>query len=70
MYLGVLAIIVGQAILFRSVALIGYALLVWLIVHLFVVSVEEPSLRRQFGEGYEAYLRAVPRWLPRPPQKQ
>ena len=70
MYLGVLAIIVGQAILFRSVALIGYALLVWIIVHLFVVSVEEPSLRRQFGEGYEAYLRAVPRWLPRPPQKQ
>jgi protein-S-isoprenylcysteine O-methyltransferase Ste14 len=70
MYLGVLAIIVGQAILFRSVALIGYALLVWLIVHLFVVSVEEPSLRRQFGEGYEAYIRAVPRWLPRPPQKQ
>src|SRR5690242_13964372 len=43
MYLGVLASIVGQAILFRSVALIGYALLVWLIVHLFVVSVEEPS---------------------------
>ena len=69
MYLGVLAIIVGQAILFRSVALIGYALVVWLIVHLFVVSVEEPSLRRQFSEGYEAYLRAVPRWLPRAPQK-
>jgi protein-S-isoprenylcysteine O-methyltransferase Ste14 len=69
MYLGVLAIIVGQATLFRSVALIGYALVVWLIVHLFVVSVEEPSLRRQFGESYEAYLRAVPRWLPRPPQK-
>ena len=69
MYLGVLAIIVGQAILVRSVALIGYALLVWIIVHLFVVSVEEPSLLRQFGEGYEAYLHTVPRWLPRPPQK-
>jgi protein-S-isoprenylcysteine O-methyltransferase Ste14 len=69
MYLGVLAIIVGQAILFRSVALIGYALVVWVIVHLFVVSVEEPSLRRQFGESYEAYLRDAPRWLPRPPQK-
>jgi protein-S-isoprenylcysteine O-methyltransferase Ste14 len=69
MYLGVLAIIVGQAILFRAVVLIGYALLVWLIVHLFVVSIEEPSLRRQFGESYEAYLRAAPRWLPRPPQE-
>jgi protein-S-isoprenylcysteine O-methyltransferase Ste14 len=69
MYLGVLAIIVGQAILLPSVALVGYALVVWLIVHLFVVSVEEPSLRRHFGASYEAYLRAVPRWLPRPPQQ-
>jgi len=68
MYLGVLAIIVGQAILLRSAELIGYALVVWLIVHLFVVSVEEPSLRRQYGESYEAYLRAAPRWIPRPPQ--
>lgn len=68
MYLGVLAIIVGQAILFHSVALVGYALVVWLIVHLFVIFVEEPSLRSQFGESYDAYLRAVPRWLPRPPQ--
>jgi protein-S-isoprenylcysteine O-methyltransferase Ste14 len=69
MYLGVLATIVGQAILFRSVALLGYALVVWAIVHLFVVAVEEPSLRRQFGASYEAYLRTVPRWLPRPPKK-
>ena len=69
MYLGVLAIIVGQAILFRSVALLGYALLVFVAVHLFVVFVEEPSLRRQFSESYAAYLSAVPRWLPRPPPK-
>jgi protein-S-isoprenylcysteine O-methyltransferase Ste14 len=68
MYLGVLAIIVGQAILFRSVALLGYALFVLATVHLFVVVAEEPSLRRQFGESYEAYLRATPRWLPRAPQ--
>jgi protein-S-isoprenylcysteine O-methyltransferase Ste14 len=69
MYLAVLAIIIGQAILFRSVALLGYALLVWVIVHLFVVLVEEPSLRSQFGASYEAYLRAVPRWLPCSPRR-
>jgi protein-S-isoprenylcysteine O-methyltransferase Ste14 len=68
MYIGVLAIIVGQAILFHSVALLGYALLVWVAVHLFVIFVEEPSLRSQFGESYDAYLGVVPRWLPRPPQ--
>jgi protein-S-isoprenylcysteine O-methyltransferase Ste14 len=36
-------------------------------VHLWVTTVEEPRLRRRFGEAYEAYLDAVPRWLPRRP---
>ena len=65
MYLAVLAIVIGQAILFRSFLLLGYVLLVWGVVHLFVVFVEEPSLRRQFGESYETYLHSVPRWFPR-----
>ena len=64
MYIAVLSMVIGQAILFRSFLLVGYALLVWAVVHLFVVFVEEPSLRDQFGESYETYLRAVPRWLP------
>jgi protein-S-isoprenylcysteine O-methyltransferase Ste14 len=65
MYLAVLSMVIGQAILFRSFLLVGYALLVWGVVYLFVVFVEEPSLRHQFGESYESYLRTVPRWLPR-----
>ena len=65
MYLAVLSTILGEAILFHSLLLAGYALLVWMAVHLFVVFYEEPTLRHQFGESYEAYLRAVPRWLPR-----
>jgi protein-S-isoprenylcysteine O-methyltransferase Ste14 len=68
MYLAVLLVVIGEAILFRSFPLVEYALLVWLIVHLFVVFVEEPSLRRQFGDSYETYLREVPRWFPRPPR--
>ena len=64
MYLAVLSIVIGEAILFRSYLLVGYALLVWAVVHMFVVTVEEPSLRHQFGESYETYLRTVPRWLP------
>lgn len=32
--------------------------------HWWVVEVEEPELRRRFGDAYEAYLRHVPRWLP------
>ncbi len=65
MYLAVLSVIIGEAILFHSLLLVGYALVAWVVVHLFVVFFEEPSLRRQFGESYEAYLRRVPRWLPR-----
>jgi protein-S-isoprenylcysteine O-methyltransferase Ste14 len=33
--------------------------------HLAVVRFEEPALRSQFGAGYDAYCRRVPRWLPR-----
>lgn len=68
MYLAVLSVVIGEAILFHSLLLVGYALFVWMVVHLFVVFVEEPSLRRQFGESYETYLRIVPRWLPRSPR--
>ena len=65
MFLAVLSMVIGQAIIFRSFLLVGYALLVWGVVHLFVVFVEEPSLRHQFGESYESYQRTVARWLPR-----
>jgi protein-S-isoprenylcysteine O-methyltransferase Ste14 len=68
MYIAVLSVVIGEAILFRSFMLAGYALLVGVVVHLFVVSVEEPSLHSQFGESYETYLRTVPRWFPRSPR--
>ena len=62
MYNGVVALILGEAGLFRSVALVEYALLVLVLFHLFVVLYEEPALESQFGEAYRAYRRAVPRW--------
>ena len=65
MYVGVALVILGQAALFRSLHLVEYAAVMLLIAHFFVVFYEEPTLRRQFGESYEAYRRAVPRWIPR-----
>ena len=65
MYVGVALVILGQAVLFRSFHLVEYAAVMLLIAHLFVVFYEEPTLRRQFGESYEAYRRTVPRWIPR-----
>ena len=50
MYLTVLSVVIGEAMLFHSLLLIGYALLVWMAVHLFVVFVEEPSASPIWGE--------------------
>lgn len=65
MYVAVVGLILGQALVFQSAALAGYALIVWLAVHSFVYFYEEPTLRRSFGDEYERYCKAVPRWLPR-----
>ncbi len=64
MYIAGFSILIGEAILFHSLWLFGYVLLIGVVTHLFVVLYEEPSLRRRFGESYETYLRTVPRWLP------
>ena len=65
MYLAVLAIIVGQAIVLRRPILLGYAALVALAFLAFVRGYEEPTLRRRFGDEYVAYRSAVPGWWPR-----
>jgi len=68
MYIAVLSVVIGEAILFRSILLVEYALVLWGMFHMFVVFVEESLLRSQFGASYETYFRTVPRWLPRPPR--
>ncbi len=64
MYVGVLLILLGESVLFASATLLGYALLAWVVVHLFVVFYEEPTLRKKFGASYEDYCKTVPRWIP------
>jgi protein-S-isoprenylcysteine O-methyltransferase Ste14 len=65
MYLGVLSLVLGQAALFGSVRLLGYAAALLVTFHLFVVLYEEPGLRYRFGDGYLRYCAGVRRWLPR-----
>jgi protein-S-isoprenylcysteine O-methyltransferase Ste14 len=67
-YLAALLIVLGEAWLFLSLSLLGYAAGVAIFFHLLVISYEEPTLRARFGEQYEAYTRTVPRWIPRPPR--
>ncbi len=58
-------VIWGIALYVSSWGVVGYAVLVTIGAHLVVVRVEEPVLRKRFGEEYEAYCRSVPRWVPR-----
>ena len=65
MYIGVLLIVVGQAVLFDSRAVLLYAAFLWLAFHVFVLLYEEPALHKQFGPEYDNYKQRVPRWLPK-----
>jgi protein-S-isoprenylcysteine O-methyltransferase Ste14 len=64
MYIGAGMTIAGVAFFYESLSIFIYACLFFLITHLFVVLYEEPTLRRTFGDDYEAYFRRVRRWIP------
>jgi protein-S-isoprenylcysteine O-methyltransferase Ste14 len=65
MYWSVAFVVLGEAAVFHSVALVDLALVFFVGVNLFVLLFEEPALRRKFGADYEEYCRRVPRWFPR-----
>lgn len=65
MYIGVIAALGGEALLFRSRHVLEYALTVWTIMHLFVCFYEESRLTRTYGNAYLSYKSGVPRWFPR-----
>ncbi len=64
MYVAVLAVILGQALLFGDWRLVAYGALFWVGCHLFVMAYEEPTLARTYGTEYAAYCANVRRWIP------
>ena len=64
-YLGVLAVFMGYVLWHPSRAILLCPVLVAVSSHLFVIFYEEPHLRKTFGEAYDAYCKAVPRWNPK-----
>ena len=66
-YLGVILVVLAEAVLSGRILLFGYAIVLALGYHLFVRFYEEPTLRRMFGEEYVRYCAVVPRWLPQAP---
>ena len=65
MYLAVLAVITGQALLLSRPVLLGYAAAVAAAFIAFVYGYEQPTLTRRYGAQYQAYQRTVPGWRPR-----
>lgn len=65
MYVAVLAIVVGQALVLGQPALLLYAAALWVAFAGFVHWYEEPVLARRYGSRYDAYRHHVPAWLPR-----
>ena len=57
MYVAVLAVILGQALLFGDWRLIAYGAAFWLACHIFVVAYEEPTLHQHIRRG----VRGLPR---------
>ena len=64
-YIAVVAVIFGQALVFGEWRLLWYGALLWLFFHLWVLMLEEPALKQTFGAEYESFRTNVPRWIPR-----
>lgn len=64
-YVGVLSVIAGQAVRWRSPRIIAYGALVATAFNLTVRLYEEPRLHERFGDSYRRFTQEVPRW-PRP----
>ena len=65
MYVGLVAIIGGQALLFGNGWVLLWALCFLTLTATFVRIYEEPTLHRTYGEQYDRYRANVPGWLPR-----
>ena len=63
MYIGVMMMLIGESIFFRSYVLGAYALIIFIVFNLFIIFFEEPRLLEDFGSEYGDYVKRVGRWF-------
>lgn len=63
MYVGVITMLIGEAIFTWAADLWIYTLVVFIAFNLFIRFIEEPRLKRDFGEEYRRYCQRVRRWV-------
>jgi len=66
MALGGLLVLLGEAAIYYSPSLLGIAVLYGFVVYFNAMFIEEPELRKRFGELYTDYLVRVSRFFPNP----
>ncbi len=62
---GVLAILLGEAMLLGTIPLLGWFTLFVIVNLIYIPWFEEPGLGQRFGADYALYKQNVPRWIPR-----
>lgn len=65
MITGVCCILLGEAIFFGSLWLLGWFGIVVAVNMIYIPLAEERGLAKRFGDDYLLYKRNVPRWIPR-----
>jgi protein-S-isoprenylcysteine O-methyltransferase Ste14 len=63
MYVGVMLMLFGESVFSQSIYLSLYSLFIFILFNLFIILVEEPRLKRDFGDAYEQYSEKVRRWI-------
>jgi len=63
MYVGVVSMLIGEAIFFEGGRFWYYVAAITIAFNLFILLVEEPRLKRDFGAEYDLYCEKVRRWI-------
>jgi protein-S-isoprenylcysteine O-methyltransferase Ste14 len=65
MILGVLTVLLGEALTVRSQSILMWAGTFFIINTIYFIIYEEPNLEHRFGNEYREYKKHVRRWVPR-----
>lgn len=65
MYLGALCALIGGGLMTQSISVLLLALAAFILVNVFILVYEEPSLQQRFGDSYSEYCRRINRWIPK-----
>jgi len=61
---GVIIMLFSEALFFRSLPFLFYAILFTVINMVYFPLIEEPGLIKRYGNTYKDYMKNVPRWIP------